>query len=209
MAQFFAIHPDNPQERLIKQVVESIQKGGVVVLPTDACYALVGRLDDKAAMERMVRVCGLNLRSDYLTVLCSDWGELGRYAVMDNHQFRLLKTLFPNGYACVLEASKLVPNRVVHEKRKAVAFRISSHAIVQAVLEQLGEPLLACSLILPEDEGVPLTDVYEIRDRLEHSVDLVVDGGWCGMEAVTVLDLLDEVQILYRGVGDVSALGLA
>lgn len=207
MTQFFAIHPENPQERLVKQVVTAVQSGDLVILPTEACYALVGRLDDKSVMERMVALCGLDLRSDYLTVLCSDLAQLGRYATVENHQFRLLKSVLPGAYGFVLEATKLVPNRVVHSKRKTVVFRISSNVILREILALLDEPVLACTLKLPEDEE-PLTDPYEIRDRLGHSVDLIVDGGWCGLEAVTVVDLTDGVMLLHAGAGDVSVLGV-
>lgn len=206
--QFFAIHSENPQARLVQQLVEQIRGGALAIVPSDAAYALVGALDHKAVFERIQTVCGLDLNKQYLTLFCRDLSEVGSYAQMDNVQFRLMKSVCPGAYAFVLPVAKTVPNRVPHPKRKTALFRVPDHTILQAILEEMGEPLLGCTLILPEDEGIPMSDVYEMRDRLSHTVDALVDGGWCGMEEVTTADLCDGVEILHAGAGDVAALGV-
>ena len=200
MAQFLTIHPDNPQDRLIKQAVETINKGGVVIYPTDSCYALGCRLGDKAAMERILAIRQMNLKHHF-TLMCADLSELGTYAKVDNSQFRQLKAAF------ILQATKEVPNRTLHPKRKTIGLRVPDNQIALALLKELGEPMLSCTLILPEDNE-PLTDPYEIRDRLDYAVDLIIDGGWCGTEPTTVIDMTDGVELVRQGRGDVSLFGL-
>jgi len=201
--QFFAIHPETPQSRLIQQAVSIIQRGGVVVYPTDSAYALGCQLGDKKAMERIRRI--RSLREDHnFTLVCRDLSELGTYARVDNAVYRLLRHATPGAYTFVLEATREVPRRLVQPKRKTIGLRVPNHPIPQALLEALDEPLMSATLILPGDD-YPMTDPYDIRDRLEHEVDLVIDGGFCGLEATSVIDLTDTVPvILRRGVGDIS-----
>ena len=206
MAQFFTLHPDNPQERLVRQAADIIRDGGVVVLPTDSCYALVCALGDKKAMERIIAIRQLDLRH-HITLLCHNLSELGLYAKVDNSQFRLLKAATPGSYTFILPATKEVPSRTLHPKRKTIGLRVPDHVIAQAVLSEVGEALLSCTLMLPNDEE-PLTDAYDIRDRLEHHVDAVIDGGWCGTEATTVIDMTDGIELLRQGKGDVALFGL-
>ena len=206
MAQFLTIHPDNPQDRLIKQAVETINKGGVVIYPTDSCYALGCRLGDKAAMERILAIRQMNLKHHF-TLMCADLSELGTYAKVDNSQFRQLKAATPGSYTFILQATKEVPNRTFHPKRKPIGLRVPDNQIALALLKELGEPMLSCTLILPEDNE-PLTDPYEIRDRLDYAVDLIIDGGWCGTEPTTVIDMTDGVELVRQGRGDVSLFGL-
>ena len=206
MAQFFAIHPDNPQERLIRQAAEIVRKGGVIAYPTDSCYALGCRLGDKEAMERILRIRKIDLKH-HLTLVCADLAELGIYAKVDNAQFRQLKAATPGSYTFILQATKEVPNRTLHPKRKTIGLRVPDNAIALALLRELGEPLPSCTLMLPED-GEPLTAPYEIRDRLEHSVDLVIDGGWCGTEPTTVVDMTDGTVLVREGRGDKAVFGL-
>ena len=206
MAQFLTIHPDNPQDRLIKQAVETINKGGVVIYPTDSCYALGCRLGDKAAMERILAIRQMNLKHHF-TLMCADLSELGTYAKVDNSQFRQLKAATPGSYTFILQATKEVPNRTLHPKRKTIGLRVPDNQIALALLKELGEPMLSCTLILPEDDE-PLTDPYEIRDRLDYAVDLIIDGGWCGTKPTTVIDMTDGVELVRQGRGDVSLFGL-
>ena len=206
MAQFFTLHPDNPQERLVRQAADIIRAGGVVVLPTDSCYVLVCALGDKKAMERIIAIRQLDLRHHF-TLLCHNLSELGLYAKVDNSQFRLLKAATPGSYTFILPATKEVPSRTLHPKRKTIGLRVPDHVIAQAVLSEVGEALLSCTLMLPNDEE-PLTDAYDIRDRLEHHVDAVIDGGWCGTEATTVIDMTDGIELLRQGKGDVALFGL-
>ena len=203
MSQFFAIHPETPQARLIQQAVGIIQRGGVVVYPTDSAYALGCQLGDKKAMERIRRI--RSLREDHnFTLVCRDLSELGTYARVDNTAYRLLRHATPGPYTFVLEATRDVPRRLVQPKRKTIGLRVPDHPIPQALLAGLDEPLISATLALPEDE-YPLTDPYDIRDRLEHEVDLVIDGGFCGLEATSVVDLTEVTpRILRVGVGDVS-----
>ena len=203
MSQFFAIHPETPQARLIQQAVGIIQRGGVVVYPTDSAYALGCQLGDKKAMERIRRI--RSLREDHnFTLVCRDLSELGTYARVDNTAYRLLRHATPGPYTFVLEATRDVPRRLVQPKRKTIGLRVPDHQIPQALLAALDEPLISATLALPEDE-YPLTDPYDIRDRLEHEVDLVIDGGFCGLEATSVVDLTEaNPRILRVGVGDVS-----
>ena len=206
MTQFFTIHPDNPQERLIKQAVEIVRKGGVIVYPTDSCYALGCALGNKTAMERILAIRKIDLKH-HLTLMCADLSDLGTYAKVDNSQFRQLKAATPGSYTFILQATKEVPNRTLHPKRKTIGLRVPDNAIALALLRELGEPMLSSTLMLPEDDE-PLTDPYEIRDRLAHAVDAVIDGGWCGTEPTTVIDMTDGVELVRQGKGNVSLFGL-
>ncbi|XXQ69085.1 L-threonylcarbamoyladenylate synthase [Neisseriaceae bacterium B1] len=206
MSQFFAIHPDNPQDRLIKQAADIIKNGGVVVYPTDSCYALGCALGNKTAMERILNIRKID-QKHHLTLMCADLSELGTYAKVDNAQYRKLKAATPGSYTFILQATKEVPNRTLHPKRKTIGLRVPDNKIALALIAEVGEPILSCTLMLPEDEE-SLTDPYEIRDRLEHSVDLVIDGGWCGTEPTTVIDMTDGTELIRQGKGDSSILGL-
>ncbi|EZP40130.1 MULTISPECIES: L-threonylcarbamoyladenylate synthase [Janthinobacterium] len=207
MSQFFQIHPDNPQLRLLKQAAQIIQSGGVVALPTDSCYALVCQLDDKGAVERLRRIRGID-EKHHLTLLCRDLSELGVYARVDNRQFRLLKAATPGAYTFILEATKEVPRRLSHPSRKTIGLRVPQHRIVQCLLEELGQPLLGATLTLPGDEE-SLTDADTIRERLEKLVDLIIDGGVCAHGPSTVIDLTGpEAEVVRVGRGDPAVLGL-
>lgn len=207
MSQFFQIHPENPQTRLIKQAVQLINTGGIVALPTDSGYALVCQLDDKNGVERLRRLRGVD-EKHHMTLLCRDLSEISLYARVDNRQFRMLKAATPGPYTIILEASKEVPRRLSHPSRKSIGLRVPEHRITQALLEELGQPLVSTTLILP-GEPDPLTDPDEIRDKLEKLVELVIDGGPCAMEPTTVVDLTgDEPLLLREGCGDASVFGL-
>jgi tRNA threonylcarbamoyl adenosine modification protein (Sua5/YciO/YrdC/YwlC family) len=206
MAQFFVVHPETPQTRLIREAVKIVRDGGVIVYPTDSCYALGCHLGDKAAMERILAIRQIDVRH-HLTLVCNNLSELSNYARVDNAQYRLLKAATPGSYTFILQATKEVPRRTLHPKRSSIGLRVPDHAIALALLEELGEPMLSCTLMLPgEDE--PLCDPYDIRDRLERSVDLIIDGGWCGSEPTTVIDLTDSVELIRRGKGDPAVFGL-
>lgn len=207
MAQFFSIYPDNPQVRLIKQAADMLRAGAVIVYPTDSGYALGCHLDDKDAVTRIRQIRGVDDKH-HLTLVCRDLSELAKYARVDNAQFRLLKNNTPGSYTFILEATKEVPRRLQHPKRSTVGLRIPDHPVALALLEELGEPLLSATLILP-DAPQPLTDVDEIRERLERLVDLVIEGGMVGVEPSTVIDLTGSVPVLVRrGRGEVSHLGI-
>lgn len=207
MSQFFQIHPDNPQLRLIRQAAQIIRSGGIVALPTDACYALVARLDDKGAVDRLRRIRGIDDKH-HLTLLCRDLSEIAQYSRVDNRQYRLLKAATPGAYTFILEATKEVPRRLSHPSRKTIGLRVPDNAIAQALLEELGEPLLSTTLILPGQEHA-LSDAEEIRDGLEKVIDLVVDGGACQLEPTTVIDLSGSEPVLVRqGLGDAAPFGL-
>jgi tRNA threonylcarbamoyl adenosine modification protein (Sua5/YciO/YrdC/YwlC family) len=207
MSQFFQIHPDNPQARLIKQAAQIIHSGGIVALPTDSCYALVCHLDDKAAVEKLRRIRGVD-EKHHLTLLCRDLSEIAEYARVDNSQFRFLKAATPGPYTVILEATKCVPRRLSHPSRKTIGLRVPENAIAHALLEELGQPLLGATLILPGDEEM-LNDAERIRERLEKQVDLIVDGGACSLEPTTVIDLTGSEPVLVRhGRGDPAMFGL-
>ena len=207
MSQFFQIHPDNPQLRLIRQAAQIIRSGGIVALPTDACYALVARLDDKAAVDRLRRIRGIDDKH-HLTLLCRDLSEIAQYSRVDNRQYRLLKAATPGAYTFILEATKEVPRRLSHPSRKTIGLRVPDNAIAQALLEELGEPLLGTTLILPDQEH-PLSDPEEIRDGLEKVIDLIIDGGACQLEPTTIIDLSGSEAVLVRqGLGDAAPFGL-
>ncbi|MFZ0106544.1 MAG: L-threonylcarbamoyladenylate synthase [Thiobacillus sp.] len=203
MAQFFNIHSDNPQPRLIQQAVQILKQGGVIVYPTDSCYALGCQVGDKEAAARLLSVRGLDSGHD-LTLVCSDLSELGRYAQVNNTQFRILKSHTPGPYTFILRGTREVPKRLLHKKHDTIGLRVPEHGIVQALLAELGEPILSSTLLL-YGEDVPLTEPWEIRDRLEHLVDLVIDGGACGLTPTTVVDLTtDTPAVLRYGKGDAS-----
>ncbi len=203
MSQFFSIHPETPQQRLVNQAVEIVRQGGVVVYPTDCAYALGCHIGDKSAVDRIRKIRKLDNKHNF-TLVCRDLSDIATYAKVDNSTYRLLKANTPGAYTFILNASNEVPRRLLHPKRRSIGIRVPSHKISQALLESLGEPMLSTSLILP-GELSPMTEPYDIRHTLEHSVDLVIDGGYCGMEATTVVNLIDDVpQIIRQGVGDIA-----
>lgn len=207
MSQFFSIHPDNPNPRLIHQAAEVLRNGGIVVYPTDSCYALGCHLDDKEAVARIRQIRKLD-EHHHMTLMCRDLSEISRYAKVDNVKFRLLKSNTPGSYTFILEATKEVPKRLQHPKRSTIGIRIPEHPVALALLEELGEPLLSTTLILPDEEG-PLNDAERIRELLEKKVELVIDGGAVGAEFTTVIDLTGDVPVLVRrGKGDVTAFGI-
>ncbi len=207
MSQHFELHPDNPQPRLLKQAVQILQSGGVVAVPTDSSYALVCRLDDKAAVENLRRIRGID-EKHHLTLLCRDLSELASYARVDNQQYRLLKLGTPGPFTFILDASKEVPRRLSHPSRRTIGLRVPDHHVLQALLEVHGEALLATTLI-PRDETEPLNDPDEIRQRYQKLVQAVVDAGACAAQPTTVVDLTGELPVLLRiGRGDPAALGL-
>lgn len=207
MAQFFSIHPENPQQRLIKQAAQILRDGGVIAYPTDSCYALGCHIGDKAAMERIRAIRGIDARHHFALV-CRDVGEAAVYARIDDQQFRMLRAGAAGGFAFILQATREVPRRLLHERRKTIGIRLPGHPVVLALLAELGEPLLSSSLILP-GEAQPMTDTDEIRARLEHSVDLVIESGACGVVPSTVVDLTGQSPVITReGVGKPDLLGV-
>ncbi len=203
MSQFFQIHPENPQARLVRQAVDIIRGGGVIVYPTDSAYALGCHIGDKSALDRIRRIRKLDDRHNF-TLVCRDLSEIATYARLDNAAYRLLKHCTPGPYTFILKATSEVPRRLMHPKRKSVGLRVPENAIASALLEDLGEPLMSVTLIMPGDE-YPLIDPYDIRQTLQRDVDLVIDGGYCGMEATTVVDMVEEPPMVIRaGKGDVA-----
>ena len=201
MSQFFQIHPENPQARLIKQAVEIIRNGGVVVYPTDSSYAVGCHIGDKSAVERIRSLRRLDDKHNF-TLVCSDLSQLGLFAKVDTSAFRLLKAHTPGPYTFILSATREVPRMLMHPKRRTIGLRVPAHPIALALLEELGEPLMSASLILP-GETLPMSDPYEIRQAIEHQVDLIIDGGYGGQEASTVVSLTDgDPQVLRVGAGD-------
>ncbi len=208
MSQFFSIHPDNPQPRLIRQAVAIIRGGGVIVYPTDSCYALGCHVGDKAAMERIRAIREVDARHHF-GLLCRDLAEAAVYARIDDRQFRLIKAATPGSYTFILHATREVPRRLLHPRRKTIGVRIPSHRIVHALLAELGEPLLSSTLMLRGD-AAPLDDAREIRARIEHRVDLILDGGSSGIVPTTVVDLTLETPAITRlGKGSAALLGVA
>ncbi|MGH8750388.1 MAG: L-threonylcarbamoyladenylate synthase [Burkholderiales bacterium] len=207
MAQFFSVHVTHPQPRLMRQAAAIVRDGGVIVYPTDSCYALGCHLGDKSALQRIRAIRAVNARHHF-TLVCRDLSEISHYAIVDNRQYRLLKACTPGSYTFILRASREVPKRLQHPKRRTIGLRVPQHPVVRDLLAELNEPLLSCTLILPGDE-LPLNDAQEIRARLEHQVDLVLDGGSCGVEMTTVVDLTAELPLLLRrGKGDAAIFGL-
>ena len=207
MAQFFSLHPEQPQARLIRQAAEIIRAGGVVVLPTDSAYALACQVGDAALLERVRRIRGVDDRHHF-TLLCRDLSEIGTYARVDNSQYRLLKATSPGPYTFILEGTKELPRRVLHPKRKTIGLRVPEHAVVSALLAELDGPMLSSTLILPGEE-LPMTDAEAIRDRLGKLVDLVIEAGYCGPEATTVIDLTSgSPELIRAGRGPLEPFGL-
>jgi tRNA threonylcarbamoyl adenosine modification protein (Sua5/YciO/YrdC/YwlC family) len=208
MAQYFEVHPTHPQQRLIARAADIVRKGGVIAYPTDSCYALGCHIGDKDAMQRLRDIRGFE-DTHHLTLMCRDLSEIASFARVDNRQFRLLKLLTPGSYTFILEASRELPRRLLHAKRRTIGLRVPGHAVAHALLEELNEPLLSTTLLMAGHE-LPLNDAHEIREHLERKVDLVVDSGSCGIEASTIIDLTGEAPLLVRqGKGPVESLGLA
>lgn len=211
MSQFFDVHPDNPQPRLLKQAVQLLERGGVLAVPTDSSYALVCHLDDKAAADRLRRIRQVDDRH-HLTLLCRDLSEVASYARVDNRQYRLLKLATPGPYTFILEASKEVPRRLSHPSRKTIGLRVPQHRALAELLALHNAPLLATTLI-PPGESDPLNDAHDIRERFEHELAAVIDAGACALEPTTVIDLTPmgtggEPEVLRRGQGPLQPLGL-
>ena len=211
MAQFLQVHPDNPQPRLLKQAVQLLERGGIVAVPTDSSYALVCHLDDKAAVEHMRRIRQVDDKH-HLTLMCRDLSELANYARVDNRQYRLLKAATPGAYTFILEATKEVPRRVSHPQRKTIGLRVPLNKTLLDLLELHGAPLLATTLIAPEETD-PMNDAEAIRDRFEHELAAVIDAGACPLEPTTVVDLTSmdgggDPEVIRQGRGPLSTLGL-
>jgi len=203
MAQYFVIHPTHPQSRLIARAAEIVRAGGVIAYPTDSCYALGCHVGDKAAMERLRRIRGVDERHHF-TLMCRDLSEIGAFARVDNAQYRLLRTLTPGSYTFILEGTKDLPRRILNPRRKTIGLRVPDHPVALALLAELGEPLLSTTLILPGDDA-PLEDAGEIRTRLERDVELVLDGGPCGTAPTTVVDLTGTApEVIRVGKGPVA-----
>jgi len=208
MAQYFEVHPLDPQPRLLKQAAQIVERGGVAAIPTDSSYALACHLDDKAAAERLRRLRGVDARH-HLTLLCRDLSELASYARVDNRQYRLLKLATPGPFTFILEATKEVPRRVSHPSRRTIGLRVPDHRVTRALLDLLGQPLLATTLIAP-GESEPINEPTLIRERLQHDVDAIVDAGACPMQPTTVIDLGADPPVVVRfGRGDPARLGLS
>lgn len=204
MTQYFQIHPQSPQGRLIGRAVAIVRAGGVIVYPTDSCYALGCYLGDKAAMERIRRIRRLDDHHNF-TLVCRDLSELASYAKVDNTAYRLLKAHTPGPYTFILKATREVPRRLQNPRRKTIGLRVPDHPIARVLLEALGEPLMSSTLILPGDE-MPMTDPEEMLERLHGQVELIIDGGFCGLQPSTVVDLSNDApRVLRRGLGDPSA----
>lgn len=207
MAQYFEVHPQHPQPRLLKQAVEILHKGGIAAIPTDSSYALVCHLDDKDAVDTIRRIRGFDERH-HLSLLCRDLSELANYARVDNKQYRMLKLGTPGPFAFILEATKEVPRRLSHPSRRTIGLRVPDHVVTQELLALMGQPLLASTLILPGDEQ-PLNDPHDIREKLEKRIHAVVDAGACHMEPTTIIDLSQGgAEVVRQGRGDPSTLGL-
>ncbi|HLO93854.1 MAG TPA: L-threonylcarbamoyladenylate synthase [Burkholderiaceae bacterium] len=207
MAQFFEVHPDNPQPRFLRQAVQILHAGGVVAIPTDSSYALVCHLDDKAAADALRRVRGVD-EKHHLTLLCRDLSELSTYARVDNKQYRLLKNATPGPFTFILEATKEVPRRVSHPSRRTIGLRVPDHKVTLDLLELLGQPLLATTLIPPGEQD-PLNDAHEISERFDRQLQAIIDAGACPMQPTTVIDLSgDEPVLIRQGRGNPESLGL-
>ena len=207
MAQFFSVHPDNPQARLLKQAVQLLNQGQVLAVPTDSSYALVCHVDDKAVADQLRRIRGVD-EKHHLTLLCRDLSELANYARVDNRQFRLIKQATPGPFTFILEATKEVPRRLSHPQRKTLGLRVPQHKVLEELLQLHGAPLIAATLILPGEDD-PLNDPQEIRERLEHQIGAVIDAGACALAPTTVVDMSqDEAVVLRQGQGDPAILGL-
>jgi tRNA threonylcarbamoyl adenosine modification protein (Sua5/YciO/YrdC/YwlC family) len=204
MSEYLEIHPDNPQPRLIGQAVDIIRNDGLVVYPTDSSYALGCHVGDKRGMERIRQIRALDKQHNF-TLVCRDLSEIAIYAKVDNSAYRMMKSLTPGPFTFILRATNEVPRRLQNPKRKTIGLRIPAHPIAQALLEALGQPLMSSTLILP-GQDMPETDVYDIQERIRHEVDLVIDGGHCGLEPTTVIDMVDTPRIVRQGCGVVEGL---
>ncbi|WP_456405740.1 L-threonylcarbamoyladenylate synthase [Thiolapillus sp.] len=203
MAQFFQIHPENPQPRLVRQAVEILRGGGVIIYPTDSSYAIGCHVGDKAAMDRIRQIRRLDDKHNF-TLVCRDLSEISQYTKLGNQQYRLIKSLTPGPYTFILKATKQVPKRLMHPKRKTIGIRIPDNRIALALLEELNEPILSSTLILPGEE-LPMMDPYDMKQTLENQVDLIIDGGYCGYDPTTVVVMEDdEPWIARHGKGDAS-----
>jgi len=207
VSQYFELHPQNPQLRLIRRAAEIARAGGLIVYPTDSCYALGCHIGDKDALDRIRRIRAAD-RHHHFTLVCRDLAEIGRYARVETWQFRMLKAATPGPYTFLLPATREVPRRLQHAKRRTIGIRVPDHPVPRLLLEELGEPIMSSTLLLPGDE-LPLTDGREIRNRLEHQVDCVLDGGHCGIEPTTVVDLAVSPAVVTRiGRGSLETLGI-
>ena len=205
MARLIEVHPDNPQPRRVAEIVETIREGGLIAYPTDSSYAFGCHIGDKRAMDRIRRIRRTDKNHNF-TLVCSDLSEISTYARVDNWAYRMLKAMTPGPYTFILPATREVPKRLQHPKRRTIGLRVPDHALVRAVLDALGEPIMSSTLSLPGDD-LPLTDPHEIEDRIGHEIDLIIDAGATGIEPTSVLDLSeDTVEVLRVGRGDVSAL---
>lgn len=203
MARYFDVHPENPQQRSITQAVEIVRSGGLIAYPTDSCYALGAQLGNKEALDRIRAIRQLDDKHHF-TLVCKDFAQLGQLVQIDNDVFRTIKAVTPGSYTFILPATKEVPRRLLHPKKKTVGVRIPDNRVVQALLAELGEPLLSSTLLLPDEEE-PLTQGWEIKERLEHVVDAVIDSGDCGAEPTTVIDYsAGAAEIIRRGMGDTA-----
>lgn len=207
MSQYFSMHPEQPQPRLVRQAAQIIRDGGLVAFPTDSAYALGGHMGDAALLQRIRRIREVDERHHF-TLMCRDLSEIGTYARVDNAIYRLLKATTPGTYTFILEGTKELPRRLMHPKRKTIGLRVPDHPVVAALLAELGEPMLTSTLLLPGDD-LPLTDPDDIRDRLGKQIDLVIEAGFCGPEATSVIDLTSGAPELIRaGRGDLAPFGL-
>ena len=207
MAQYFLVHPVNPQRRLVRQAADIIRAGGLIAYPTDSCYALGCRLGDAKALGRLRRLRGMD-EKHHLTLMCRDLSEIASYAIVDNVQYRLLKAATPGAYTFILRATREVPRRLLHPRRKTIGVRVPDHVVAHALLAELGQPMLSATLTLP-GTAIPPSDAEAIRAALEHELDLVIDGGSCGVVPTTVIDLTTDVpQVLRRGKGSLAKLGV-
>jgi tRNA threonylcarbamoyl adenosine modification protein (Sua5/YciO/YrdC/YwlC family) len=206
VAQFFAVHPTHPQPRLIRQAAEIVRRGGLIAYPTDSCYALGCHLGDAGAQARLRRVREMD-EKHHLTLMCRDLSEVAAYAIFNNAQFRLLKAATPGSYTFILRATREVPRRLLHARRKSIGVRVPAHAAARALLAEMGEPMLSATLLLPGADA-PLSDAQQIRAALEHELDLVIDRGPCGIEPSTVIDLTGDAPVVLRaGKGSLAVLG--
>lgn len=204
MAQYFEIHPTHPQARLVRRAAEIVRRGGLIAYPTDSCYALGCHLGDAAALARLRRVRGVDDKH-HLTLMCRDLSEIAAYAIVDNAQYRILKAVTPGSFTFILRATREVPRRLMHPKRKSIGVRVPRHPVAHALLAELNEPMLSATLALPGD-AEPLSDAGEIRDRLEHALDLVIDAGSCGVTPSTVVDLTSDQPLILRSGKDAARL---
>lgn len=204
MSQYFEIHPQTPQQRLINKIVDVLRAGGVIVYPTDSCYALGCTLDNKSGLERIYRIRRLS-KGHHMSLICGDLSSISIYAKVDNRDYRLLKSMTPGPYTFILKATNEIPRRLLHPKRKSIGIRVPDNNIVSALLAELGEPMMSTTLLMP-GEDYPLSDPYDISQLLKSEVDAVVDGGACGLEETSVISLEDEVEVIREGKGDIGKL---